>query len=144
MTCNICTSECLLWLTVYLAATRSIYLLDVHKKVSRSIGMQYNYVTWLIPDQALYHQPHALRFSSLLLDMQDAEGGLPSLTCHTNLTACCRSFAENNRIMEDWDSGRILMGVCLSHSMHGCCMERLSIYIQCEECSPIISHLTGS
>ena len=28
--------------------------------------------------------------------MHDAEGGFPSLTCHTNLTACCRSFAEKN------------------------------------------------
>ncbi|XP_064386860.1 sushi, von Willebrand factor type A, EGF and pentraxin domain-containing protein 1-like [Halichondria panicea] len=27
---------------------------------------------------------------------QDASGGLPSLTCHTDLPACCRSFAENN------------------------------------------------
>ncbi len=26
----------------------------------------------------------------------DAEGGLPSLTCHTNLTQCCRSEADNN------------------------------------------------
>ncbi len=26
----------------------------------------------------------------------DAEGGLPSLTCHTDLTQCCRSEAENN------------------------------------------------
>ncbi len=28
----------------------------------------------------------------------DAEGGLPSLTCHTNLTQCCRSEADNNGI----------------------------------------------
>ncbi len=27
---------------------------------------------------------------------EDAVGGLPSLTCHTDLTACCRSSAENN------------------------------------------------
>ena len=26
----------------------------------------------------------------------DAEGGLPSLTCHTDLTACCRSLNDNN------------------------------------------------
>ncbi len=26
----------------------------------------------------------------------DTEGDLPSLTCHTNLTACCRSKNENN------------------------------------------------
>ncbi len=26
----------------------------------------------------------------------DAEGGLPSLTCHTDLTQCCRSIADNN------------------------------------------------
>ena len=27
---------------------------------------------------------------------QDAVGGLPSLTCHTDLTTCCRSHADNN------------------------------------------------
>ncbi len=27
---------------------------------------------------------------------EDAVGGLPSLTCHTDLTACCRSVADNN------------------------------------------------
>ncbi len=27
---------------------------------------------------------------------QDASGGLPSLICHTDLTACCRSRADNN------------------------------------------------
>ncbi len=27
---------------------------------------------------------------------QDASGGLPSLTCHTDLTACCRNGADNN------------------------------------------------
>ena len=27
---------------------------------------------------------------------EDALGGLPSLACHTDLTACCRSVAENN------------------------------------------------
>ncbi len=26
----------------------------------------------------------------------DAEGGLPSLTCHTDLTQCCRSEVDNN------------------------------------------------
>ncbi len=26
----------------------------------------------------------------------DTEGGLPSLTCHTDLTQCCRSEADNN------------------------------------------------
>ncbi len=27
---------------------------------------------------------------------EDATGGLPSLTCHTDLTTCCRSGADNN------------------------------------------------
>ncbi len=27
---------------------------------------------------------------------EDAPGGLPSLTCHTDFTGCCRSVAENN------------------------------------------------
>ncbi len=27
---------------------------------------------------------------------EDANGGLPPLTCHTDLTACCRSRADNN------------------------------------------------
>ncbi len=27
---------------------------------------------------------------------EDAEGGLPSLTCNTDLTTCCRSVADNN------------------------------------------------
>ncbi len=27
---------------------------------------------------------------------QDADGGLPSLTCSTDLTTCCRSQADNN------------------------------------------------
>ncbi len=29
---------------------------------------------------------------------EDAGGGLPSLTCHTDLTACCRSAVENNNM----------------------------------------------
>ncbi len=27
---------------------------------------------------------------------ENADGGLPSLTCHTDLVTCCRSVAENN------------------------------------------------
>ncbi len=36
------------------------------------------------------------RSRSLLLIGED--GGLPSLTCHTDLTACCRSAVENNNM----------------------------------------------
>ncbi len=31
----------------------------------------------------------------LIIDIGEG-GGLPSLTCHTDLTACCRSIADNN------------------------------------------------
>ncbi len=33
---------------------------------------------------------------------EDAVGGLPSLICHTDLTQCCRSEAENNRDLGQW------------------------------------------
>ena len=42
---------------------------------------------------------------------EDAVGGLLSLICHTDLTACCRSHAENNGNGGLGQWGRILMGV---------------------------------
>ena len=42
---------------------------------------------------------------------EDAVGGLPSLICQTDLTACCRSHAENNGNGGLGQWGRILMGV---------------------------------
>ena len=32
----------------------------------------------------------------LITDIGEDAGGLPSLICHTDFTACCRSYAENN------------------------------------------------
>ncbi len=45
---------------------------------------------------------------------EDVPGGLPSLTCHTDLTTCCRSNDDNNGMGSlgqwTWPNGSLLLG----------------------------------
>ncbi len=48
----------------------------------------------------------------------DAEGGLPSLTCHTDLTQCCRSVVDNNGDLGQWTqpNGSVVLNNTMSQA----------------------------